>query len=452
MNEVKRILNFWKEVNLLTPVTVKSIAFKNQESLSAKDVLKVPYNRIEDSLLLNNDKKYEIEIGFGDIKNTYLYEKGNIEKEDFVDGDGGESFIFAFKVDGDKKYKEESFTISKFAYILLKNIISKDYNDIEYEIKKFNENIEIDLKSYENYNVDNIKKITSLILKELNIDSLDEKILKKSFYLKLFKSNEEEDPNESFFCQMDFYTRDLETIAKVNLKDDSLLSNIIYPKENKNRQKIDDSKEFLEEITLPENMPIGKWPSKYNPSLMQAAAINICTSKEYSPNIFSVNGPPGTGKTTLLKEIIADTIVKKAKIIADLNSIDLELIRTNTTNPYYRNYYKIPDELKKLGIIVSSNNNSAVENISKDLPKAEDVLSKDTLTNLFDVNEQENIYFTKDSENIFGDNPRTWGLISAPYGKKQNIQKILAILPEKTQKMKSLILALMKIFLTLKKL
>ena len=434
MNEVKRILNFWKEVNLLTPVTVKSIAFKNQESLSAKDVLKVPYNRIEDSLLLNNDKKYEIEIGFGDIKNTYLYEKGNIEKEDFVDGDGGESFIFAFKIDGDKKYKEDSFTISKFAFILLKNIISKNYDDIEYEIKKFIENIEIDLKSYENYNVENVKKITSLILKELNIDNLDEKILKKSFYLKLFSSNEEEDSNESSFFQMDFYTKDLEIIAKTNLKDNSLLSNIIYSKTNKNRQKIDDNKEFLAEITLPKNMPVGKWPSKYNPSLMQAAAINICTSKEYSPNIFSVNGPPGTGKTTLLKEIIADTIVKKAKIIADLNSTDLENIKTNTTISYYCNYYKIPDELKKLGIIVSSNNNSAVENISKDLPKAEDVLSKDTLTNLFDINEHENIYFTKDSENIFGDNPRTWGLISAPYGKKPNIQKILGILPEKTQK------------------
>ena len=434
MSEVKRILNFWKEVNLLTPVTIKSIAFKNQESLSTKDILKVPYNRIEDLLLLNNDKKYEIEIGFGDIKNTYLYEKGNIEKEDFVDGDGGESFIFAFKIDGDKKYKEESLTISKFTYILLKNIISKNYDDIEYEIKKFNENIEIDLKSYEYYNVENIKKITSLILKELGIDGLDEKILKKSFYLKLFKSNEEEDPNESSFCQMDFYTRDLETIAKANLKDDSLLSNIIYSKENKNRQKIDDNKEFLEEITLPKNMPVGKWPSKFNPSLMQAVAINICTSKDYTPNIFSVNGPPGTGKTTLLKEIIADTIVKKAKIIADLNSTDLEIMKTNTTNSYYRNYYKIPDELKKLGIIVSSNNNSAVENISKDLPKAEDVSSKDTLTDLFDVNEHENIYFTKDSGNIFGDNPRTWGLISAPYGKKLNIQKILGILPEKTQK------------------
>ena len=40
MNEIKRILNFWKEVNLLTPVTVKSSAFKNQESLSVKEVLK----------------------------------------------------------------------------------------------------------------------------------------------------------------------------------------------------------------------------------------------------------------------------------------------------------------------------------------------------------------------------------------------------------------------------
>ena len=125
MNEVKRILNFWKEVNLLTPVTVKSIAFKNQKSLSLEDVLKVPYDRIEDSLLLNNDEKYEIEIGFGNIKNAYLYEKGNIEKEDFIDGNGGESFIFSFKIDGDKKYKEESFAISKFTLFFLKILFQK---------------------------------------------------------------------------------------------------------------------------------------------------------------------------------------------------------------------------------------------------------------------------------------------------------------------------------------
>ena len=434
MNVIKRILNFWKEINLLMPITVKSIAFRNQTSLNTREILKVPYDRIEDSLLSNSDEKYGIEIGFGDIKNTYLYEKGNIEKEDFIDGDGGESFIFAFKIDGDKKYKENSFNISKFAFILLKNIASKNFDEIEYEIKRFNENIEINLKSCEYYNVENIKRMTSLILRELNIDNLDEKILKKYFYLKLFNSNNKENSNESSFYETDFYIKDLDKIAKVDLKDESLLSNIIYPKESKNRQKIDDNTEFLEKITFPKNMPLGKWPSKDNPNLMEATAINIYTSKDYSPNIFSVNAAPGTGKMILLKEIIADTIVKKAKIIANLNSTELEIMKTNTTNPYYRNCYKIPEELKKLGIIVSSNNNSVVENISKDLPKAEDVLSKDTLTDLFDVNEHENIYFTKDSECIFGEKPRTWGLISAPYGRKANIQKILDILPEKTPK------------------
>ena len=450
MNEVKRILNFWKEVNLLTPVAVKSIAFKNQESLNMKDVLKVPYNRIDDSLFLNNDEKYEIEIGFGDIKNTYLYEKGNIKKEDFVDGDGGESFIFTFKIGGDKKYKEKSFTISKFAFILLNNIISKNYDDIEYEIKKFNENIEIDLKSYENYNVENVKKITSLILKELNIDNLDEKILKKSFYLKLFSSREEEDSNESSFAQMDFYTRDLETIAKADLKDDSLLSNIIYSKENKNRQKIDDNKEFLEEITLPKNMPLGRWPSKYNPSLMQAVAINICTSKEYSPNIFSVNGPPGTGKTTLLKEIIADTIVEKASVISKLDLKDIKKVEIKGVK-IYDQYSKIPDKLKKLGIIVASNNNSAVENISKDLPIAEDVFADETLSGLFDINNREDVYFTLASDEIFKNKEKNknnevekteidkkWGLISAPYGKGNNIKKILEILPNIPESGKSI--------------
>lgn len=94
-------------------------------------------------------------------------------------------------------------------------------------------------------------------------------------------------------------------------------------------------------------MPLGKWPSKFNPSLMQAVTINICTSKEYSPDIFSVNVPSRTGKTTLLKEIIADTIVKKAKIITDLNPNNLEVIKTNTPEPCYRNYYKIPKENKK---------------------------------------------------------------------------------------------------------
>ena len=44
------------------------------------------------------------------------------------------------------------------------------------------------------------------------------------------------------------------------------------------------------------------------------------------------------------------------------------------------------DILKKYSIIVASNNNSAVENISLDLPKASDVETNKTHTGRFDIN------------------------------------------------------------------
>ena len=71
------------------------------------------------------------------------------------------------------------------------------------------------------------------------------------------------------------------------------------------------------------NAPLGKWPSRYMPALMQQAAINLFTNQDKSQEverIFSVNGPPGTGKTTLLKEIIVYNIVERAKLLADYES------------------------------------------------------------------------------------------------------------------------------------
>lgn len=64
---------------------------------------------------------------------------------------------------------------------------------------------------------------------------------------------------------------------------------------------------------MPENYPDGCWPSPYGASLMQQFAVNTVykeLSGEKQEGLFSVNGLSGTGKTTLLRDIIAAILVK----------------------------------------------------------------------------------------------------------------------------------------------
>ena len=78
----------------------------------------------------------------------------------------------------------------------------------------------------------------------------------------------------------------------------------------------------LSEILTIKNAPLGKWPSRFMPALMQQVAINFAINKGNSPlfnvngKVFSVNGPPGTGKTTLLKEIVVNNVIERAILLA----------------------------------------------------------------------------------------------------------------------------------------
>lgn len=52
---------------------------------------------------------------------------------------------------------------------------------------------------------------------------------------------------------------------------------------------------------------------------MQQAAINLALTKtKQNGKLFSVNGPPGTGKTTMLRDIIAALIVERAEQLPSL--------------------------------------------------------------------------------------------------------------------------------------
>lgn len=214
--------------------------------------------------------------------------------------------------------------------------------------------------------------------------------------------------------------------------------------------------------------PIGKWPSKYMPSLMQQLAINLSLQTKSTQNkLFSVNGPPGTGKTTLLKEIIAENVVQRAILLAKYSNADEAFVRVNFKDgtkvnhgysKYYSYYYKFKDDaIKQYGMLVASCNNNAVENITKELPDSislkkglmtsdQDALAVKAglreVADLFDIEnthkteqylkiidnirtnvDYPEIYFSKFANDLNTEKKdiKRWGLISAPLGKSINI-------------------------------
>ncbi|MGT2706966.1 DEAD/DEAH box helicase [Streptococcus panodentis] len=250
--------------------------------------------------------------------------------------------------------------------------------------------------------------------------------------------------------------------------------NVINIKEDKKSEYRD----FLMNALDVQNTPIAKWPSRFRPSLMQQIAVNAATSKisgafpDVKYPIFSVNGPPGSGKTTLLKEIIANNVVERAKCLAEYQQSDHAFTvrkfkhgRVGNTyyNEYHRNFYSLKnDKINDYGMLVVSSNNTAVENITKELPQEEKLLkdlrvssgdseqvkqsleeirsyyivdnSEDEQSykfynktiNRYEKIKEKDIYFSKLASNLLGskekDKKEAWGLIAAPLGNRNNIK------------------------------
>lgn len=104
---------------------------------------------------------------------------------------------------------------------------------------------------------------------------------------------------------------------------------------------------------------------------MQQVAVNLSIGFDNN-QMRSVNGPPGTGKTTLLKDIFAQLVVQQAYDIAKLSNHFIK----GTGKTIYFNHVsigEIPEYIMENSIVVASSNNSAVQNIVNELPLSKQI-------------------------------------------------------------------------------
>ncbi len=186
-----------------------------------------------------------------------------------------------------------------------------------------------------------------------------------------------------------------------------------------------DVRESVNELwknTSPSLVPAGRWLSPADQSLYfsQQFAVNSALDqfKKGSP-LFGVNGPPGTGKTTLLRDVIASVLVDRAQVLATLRSPDQAFSGAPgrwRTDRYERCIHPWRKDLLGFGIVVASSNNRAVENVTLEIPSKRAVA--DEYIGQVD-------YYADFASRILPDEIEAWGLIAAPLGSKKNRRKFV---------------------------
>lgn len=233
-----------------------------------------------------------------------------------------------------------------------------------------------------------------------------------------------------------FYAKDIADTMRLGRASRPLFS-YLKPVEHHKRidlyQPIGKSK-ILEHL-MPHQFNKGRWfeNSKYSMSLMQQFAINsIFKVKDQA--VFSVNGPPGTGKTTLLKEVFAENIIQRALVLSQYQKVEQTFKKEKvkvTFNQRTLHLSELQDNLKGFEMVVSSSNNAAVQNISEELPQTKSLAKSEWR----DENGQPKVrYLQTIAQNIVAfkqgkekaiyqeieQDKLPWGLISCVLGNSKN--------------------------------
>lgn len=212
-----------------------------------------------------------------------------------------------------------------------------------------------------------------------------------------------------------FFLSDLRTAANVVTTDSAGKALRRYLGIEKPSSPVDllSDKHAIEALVAPKNIPFARWPAagRHSLVLLQQAAVNLAFTELEKEGLIGINGPPGTGKTTLLRDIVAGVVANRADVLCKFDNPEKAFKHAGQfrNGKSFAHLYSIDDSLSGHEIFVASSNNKAVENISREIPEIEHI-EKSRAPD----------YFSSIADNVAGEDGRCWGMAAAVMGNAAN--------------------------------
>ncbi len=182
------------------------------------------------------------------------------------------------------------------------------------------------------------------------------------------------------------------------------------------------NKDLLKQLLQPCRTPLSRWVGRdrHPLSLMQQATVNHAIDDLSDGGVIGVNGPPGTGKTTLLRDVVAEVVFQRACVMTEFNDPNhafKKMVKASIGN-YEVELSHLDHRLHGFEIVVASANNKAVENISLELPELKAVCDQFEPNLTYYKTVADAIASGKKKDESFGSH--SWGLSAAVLGNSRN--------------------------------
>lgn len=249
------------------------------------------------------------------------------------------------------------------------------------------------------------------LVQKCGLDRVD--VRRPSFMVRSPVSVKSKEPPEPVLLNS-FYLKDLARAGELvrTGKCPETLQRFLGAKAPAARKDLLNDMEAVEAALAPARFPPARWPGagRHPLVLMQQAAVNLA-SEQGPGEVLAVNGPPGTGKTTLLRDVVASLVTQRADAMARFDDPETAFTPSGQKLNFgsaFVHLYRVDQSLKGFEMLIASSNNKAVENVSAELPAigavAEDAASLR--------------YFEPLADELLG--TKAWGAIAAVLGNAGN--------------------------------